>query len=252
MKPSKLIFFLVGAVYAPTVVLDNTSSIKAVDLVEQTYPFDAGERFVYDVSYGFVKAGEAELSVEKIVRNNKPIYHLVGTGRSTGTFNFFFKVEDRYESYIDSATLSPMLFIRDIQEGGYAKYQHYQFFQHRSKVRDQHKDEYSIVKNTQDMLSGVLLCRSIDFSKLAVDQRVSFDAFIDRELLELGLRYDGIENIKVGGRDRACYKLKPTTLEGRVFSDSEDLTVYVSADKDRVPVLVEANLLIGKLKMELR
>ena len=52
---------------------------------------------------------------------------MVGLGKSTGAFDWFFKVRDRYESYIDQEALVPMAFIRRVDEGGYKINQNYPY-----------------------------------------------------------------------------------------------------------------------------
>ena len=39
--------------------------------------------------------------------------------------------------------------------------------------------------------------------------------------------------------------------EGRVFKDQEDMTVWISDDKNRIPVRVQTDILIGSIKMDL-
>ena len=86
-----------------------------------TAAFKRGEKTVYRVHYGLIDAGEASLEVKP---DNKQIggsntFHIVGGGYTTGAFNMFYEVKDRYESYIDDQSLDPILFIRRINEGGW-------------------------------------------------------------------------------------------------------------------------------------
>ena len=39
--------------------------------------------------------------------------------------------------------------------------------------------------------------------------------------------------------------------EGRVFKEKEDMTVWISDDKNRLPVRVQTNILVGSIKMDL-
>ena len=69
--------------------------------------FKRGEVLTYRVHYGLIDAGEATVTIaqDSIKFNNSPCYHVVGTGNSKNAFDWFFKVRDRYDSYIDEQTL---------------------------------------------------------------------------------------------------------------------------------------------------
>ena len=88
--------------------------------------FQAGETVTMRVFYStlgmYLSAGEATFTTSLERFNGKTAYHCIGDGKSFPFFDKFFKVRDRYESYIDTATMLPMKFIRNVDEGGYKKY----------------------------------------------------------------------------------------------------------------------------------
>ncbi|MBL0054348.1 MAG: DUF3108 domain-containing protein [Bacteroidetes bacterium] len=83
--------------------------------------FRPGEVLEYRVHYGFMDAGIAKLEVLPQIETflNRTCYRLLGTGKSAGAFDWFFKVNDRYESYLDTQAIAPWYFIRRVDEGGY-------------------------------------------------------------------------------------------------------------------------------------
>ena len=89
--------------------------------------FKSGEQLTFKVFYTlagvYVAAGEATFTASLERMNNKPIYHITGDGKTYSFYDSFFKVRDRYESFIDTATLQPFKFIRNVYEGGYKKYE---------------------------------------------------------------------------------------------------------------------------------
>src|SRR5690349_15424945 len=95
--------------------------------------FQAGETLTFKVYYTlagvYVAAGEANFSVnlEKLI--NKPVYHITGDGKTYSFYDNFFKVRDKYETFIDTGTLQPIKFIRNVYEGGYKKYENVTFNQ---------------------------------------------------------------------------------------------------------------------------
>ena len=79
--------------------------------------FKAGESSTYTVYYTlgvFIAAGEASFNINLENFNNKPVYHITGEGRTYNFYDSFFKVRDKYETYIDTATLQPMKFLRKV------------------------------------------------------------------------------------------------------------------------------------------
>ena len=84
-------------------------------------PFKQGEWFQLRIHYGIFNASYATLSLERDTLKGRPVFHAKAYGETTGIANWFFKVEDYYESYFDEITNLPYKFIRDINEGGYTK-----------------------------------------------------------------------------------------------------------------------------------
>ncbi len=108
---------------------------------EVTYPsvvnkaFQVGEKLRYRVTYGFMDAGEAILELKSTTKKgaNRELIHAVGTGRTLGGFNAFYKVTDTYETYLDKKGVFPWFFVRRVNEGGYKINQDYFFHRENSR-----------------------------------------------------------------------------------------------------------------------
>ena len=132
--------------------------------------FKRGEVLRYKVYYdalltGKVNAGEAELDVkdETQVIGGRNTYHVVGLGLTKGAFNLFYKVVDRYETYIDEDALVPWVFIRRVNEGGYKISQDVTFKQFQQiAVETNNKNMTTkttvVTENIQDIISMFYLC----------------------------------------------------------------------------------------------
>lgn len=217
--------------------------------------FKVGEKLHYTISYGFIDAGEATISIEKITRKaDRPVFHALGIGRSVGMAEWFFKTRDRYESFIDTEALVPWEFIRDVNEGGYKIKRHLIFDQWEQKVIDKEapqKGEFSYAPYAQDMLSAFYFARSINSDTLKVNDMISFTMFLDHEQFPFRLRYLGKAMVKTNKGKVLCLKLRPSLQKGRVFKENEAMTIYVSDDINKVPVLIESELMVGSIKVEL-
>ncbi|MBS1565263.1 MAG: DUF3108 domain-containing protein, partial [Bacteroidetes bacterium] len=81
--------------------------------------FSNGEATTFRVFYTlgvYIAAGEATFNINRENLNNKTVYHITGEGSTYGFYDSFFKVRDKYESFIDTGNLQPVKFIRNIYE----------------------------------------------------------------------------------------------------------------------------------------
>ncbi len=219
--------------------------------------FDVGEYFKMRIHYGIVNAGYATLEIKEATKNNKKVFHAVGKGYTTGMSRFFFKVDDTYESYFDKVTGNPYQFVRKIDEGGYTKNQEGFFNQatNRVLVKDyKHKKEKTFVTpdNTQDILSTFYYLRnhpSID--RLKIGEAISIDMFFDDETTKFKLKFIGREDISTKFGVIPTMVFRPLVQSGRVFKEEESLTVWISADDNKLPVRIKASLAVGSIKADL-
>jgi hypothetical protein len=219
--------------------------------------YSTGEWFKFRIHYGFVNAGYATLEVKDAVVNNKKAFHVVGKGYTTGMSRFFFKVDDLYESYIDRESGNPHQFIRKINEGGYTKDQQGFFSQTANSilVKDyKHGNEKTFVipKNTQDILSSFYYLRNYpSIDKINPGETIAIDMFFDDETTKFKLKFVGREDITTKFGIVSCMVFKPYVQSGRIFKEQESLTVWISDDKNRLPVRIKADLAVGSIKADL-
>jgi hypothetical protein len=258
MKPmfpviKKSIVFLTATLFVfPLQSFQQNDGVEAFKPV-QNKAFRMGERLVYRVHYGIIDAGEAVLEVkqEEKVLGGRPTYHVVGRGYSTGAFDWFFKVRDRYESYIDREALVPIVFIRDVDEGGYKIYQTHYYNHYKNEVKSNDKI-FEVPPGVQDMISGFYFTRNIDFSEAKAGDVFTVPSFVDDQIWPLKIRYIGKEKLKTSLGTFQCLKFRPVIQKGRVFKKEEDLNVWITDDKNKIPVRAEAEILVGSIKMDLK
>lgn len=224
--------------------------------------FQDGEWFKFRMSYsGWFKAGEATLNVKEKKLNGKSVYHVVGKGKTTGLVNAFFKVRDRYESYFDTETILPYKFIRKIDEGGHVKDIEIAF-NHDTKKAEVNNKKYKRVRtvdietNVQDMVSAFYYLRNnYDTDKIKDGDVVKLNMFFDEENYPFRLKYLGRETISTtvnGSKIKIkTLKFRPYVMAGRVFKEEESLTLWVSADNNKIPLKIKADLAVGSLRADL-
>ncbi|MBS1945949.1 MAG: DUF3108 domain-containing protein [Bacteroidetes bacterium] len=217
------------------------------------HAFAPGEKLSYVLHYGWLNAGTATLELKEYPREigGRKVLHAVGLGESTGAFKAFFKVDDRYETYFDQSGVFPYIFVRRVDEGGYKFSQDYTFMQRNGQVATQDKKTYEVPAHVQDMLSAFYYARTINFDQAKAGDVFTIETFLDNELWPLRMRYIGKETIKLRNGKYRCLKFQPVVQEGRIFKDNNDLNVWITDDGNRIPVLAQAKVLVGSIKMEL-
>ncbi|TWO32159.1 DUF3108 domain-containing protein [Seonamhaeicola sediminis] len=239
-------------------ILLLTTSFIQVSYSQDEKAFEDGEWFKFKMSYsGFLKAGNATLTVKNATLNNKEVYHVKGKGWTTGMIKWFFKVEDRYESYFDKQTNIPYKFIRDIDEGGYTKdleidFDHINKKAHINDKKNKTKTVVNIKPNIHDMVSTFYYLRNnIKIDTLKVGDEVLVDMYYDKESYRFKLEYLGEDIISSDFGDVETLMFRPYVLAGRVFKEEESLTVWVTKDKNKVPLRIKADLAVGSLRADL-
>ena len=215
--------------------------------------FAPGEKLVYRLSYGFMDAGEAVLTVNKTSKKvrGRELWRVRGVGKTISAFEWFYKVHDIYESYVDAEGLFPWMFIRRVNEGGYKIEQDYTFYQHKKIVDNGKGKKFKVPTMVQDMISAFYFARTLDYDKAKIDEVFTVNIFLDDELYPTKIRYKGKEVVKTRNGKFRCHKFIPVVQEGRVFNSEEDLTVWITDDGNKIPIVAKANIKVGSLKMHL-
>ena len=219
--------------------------------------FKSGEWFKFRIHYGPFNASYATLEVKDEVLDNKKVFHVVGKGKSTGLLHLFFKVDDNYQTYIDRKSGLPYRFIRKIDEGGYTKDIQIDFNHELNKAyvfdkKHNTNTSYTTASEVQDMLSSFYFMRNeLNGMNLNDGEELNMNMFFDKENHNFKIKFLGREVIRTKFGKIATLKFRPYVLAGRVFKEKESLTFWVSADKNKMPVKIQADLAVGSLDADL-
>lgn len=229
-----------------------------ISFAQEESAFQDGEWFKFRMSYsGFLKAGNATLSLNETSLDGKPVYHVVGKGWTTGAIKWFFKVKDKYESYFDKETGVPYKFIRKIDEGGHTKDLEIIFNQDTKEAVIENKKKkttktVATEKDVQDMVSAFYFLRNnYETESIKEGDVVSLNMFFDEENFVFKLKYLGRETIDTEFGKVKTLKFRPYVMAGRVFKEQESLTLWVSADENKIPLKIKADLAVGSLRADL-
>lgn len=224
--------------------------------------FEDGEEITYKLFYNWnfvwLSAGEVTFRVRDIGNQ----YHLSAIGRTYKSYEWFYKVRDYYDTYVDKETLLPAVSIRNIHEGGYRLYDKVTFDRNRKvavglrgKTREEAQvTEYDIDHCIHDMLSIVYYARNIEFNELDPGSEFPIQVFLDKETYPLKVKYLGEEdNKKIKGQGRFdTHVFSPQVIKGEVFKEDDQMKVWVTADQNRIPLQIESPVSVGSVKAILK
>ena len=223
------------------------------DLTPLSVPvFKPGEQLSYKLKYGFFTGAEATIRVEDSEKNfnGYPAFHIIVDGKTAGTFDVFYKVRNRYESYIDKTTLLPYYYSENRHEAGYKHTDHVTFDYQTRKIKA-NKGVYPFKGNVFDFVSAYYFARSIDITKIKPGDKFALRYFLDDGIYSLNITYVGKEKVDSDIGDFNCLKFSPTIIPGRIFKKSSKLYLWITDDSNRIPVKAHVDLIVGSVTMQL-
>ncbi len=226
--------------------------------------FKAGEQCTYQIYYNWgliwVQAGEAVFSADLAKTNNRNVYHFIGYGATYPKYDWFYRVRDKYESFADTATLKPLRFTREVQEASNIYFDDYVFNQRKNKVYSSFRkygesaklDSVNITQCTNDVMTAIFYARCLDFTKYKPKDTIPITFVLGKEVFPTYIRYLGKETIENDSLGKVrCIKFKANLIAGTLFKGGEKMTVWVTDDENKMPVYVETEIFVGKIKVYL-
>ncbi|NLP57612.1 DUF3108 domain-containing protein [Lutibacter sp. B1] len=252
MKKITLVFLLIASM---SLHAQTASNIPATS--NKDFAFKKGEWIRFRMSYSnFLNAGFATFEVRETTNKGKEAFHIIGKGKSTGVVSLFFNVKDDYQSFIYKESLKPYRFIRKIDEGGHTKDKEIWFDYDKNEAtvkNNKHNtiEKYPIHSDIQDMLSSLYFLRNRNLNSLKEGDEIKLNMFFDQEVYNFRLRFLGKEVINTKFGKVNALKLRPMVQAGRVFKEEESVTVWISDDKNKIPLKIKASLAVGSLRADI-
>ena len=231
----------------------------ATRLIPQS-SFGRGEVIRYTVHYGLINGGEATVetagSLERV--NDRPCYKATVSGRTTGSFDFFLRIRDQWRAYIDTASILPLRSQRDIAEKNYRKKETINFDHNRdvAEVQDHDKDNpkrttVKVANNTLELVSGFYYLRTFNFDRMRIGEVIKVPGYLDGDNFMLEVIYKGREIVETKAGDVRTFKLVPKLPNNKLFRGENAISVYLSDDRNKIPVLFQAEMFVGTVKVDM-
>ena len=228
----------------------------------QNFSWQGGEEVTYKLYHTWMpgSAGEATFKVKDLGDR----YYISIDGRTSSAFELLYKVEDHYESVIDKKTLLPLSFSRNIHEGKYAQWDKFLFDQKNKKVKGSkgwpNKPEKPIQYYDKelsdcmhDMISIVYSVRNIDFNQYEVGDKFDIKVFVEEEYpLEVEVAGKNLETRIPGLGKQMTHLIRPQVVSGHFFNEDTRMDIYISADNNHIPLMIESPVSVGKVRAVLK
>lgn len=255
----------------PTFRMMKTLALLLIGLVStaqhktiKSKPVNKGESLEFKLSYGWFTLGKAEMKTADSFENRdgNECIKVDISGKTAGLLGAFSKVDDKWGGVVDKNSFKPYYSYRDLQEGNY-RLDEKVFFEYDSmRVRAEYFDVKNNVpkptkyfeiekEHTLDLIGGFMMTRSLDYRGMTKGDTITMDAFFDKEFYDFSILYMGIEKVKTKVGKINCHKIVPIMPDNKLFSGENSVTLWISADPNRLPLKVEADMFFGTAYCEL-
>ncbi|MCX8056030.1 MAG: DUF3108 domain-containing protein [Ignavibacteria bacterium] len=239
----KFIFLLIIPLFAFT----QSSEFRKIE----NKAFGLGEKLTFDVNYGFVTAGIATFSIPEIkTMAGRKVFRIKFEVNTVPTFDPFFKVRDRYETYLDVEGIFPWRFEQHIREGKYSR-DFSAFFDQRRNVAKTSEGTYKIPPYVHDIVSAFFYVRTLDFSNFKKGDKIKLQNFYKDKTYDLEVLYHGKEVVTVKAGKFRCIVVEPLVQEGGLFKSEGSILIWLTDDDVKMPVKVKTKVVIGAIDSEL-
>ena len=233
--------------------------VQAVNSQEKINPpvksdtaFITGENLTFQIRYGFITAGTTQLSLTDTVYQNKLVFHSLTVAQTAGLADKIYGVKDVYESWFDKETNLPYKQISNIKEGHYTKYNEVTYDRRNNTVHSKLSGIHEVPRKILDLSSVLYYIRRIDFSKVNVGDTILLNMYFADEIFPFRFIYMEKETIRTKFGKINCFKINPVVEVGRMFKRSDDLTIWLTDDSNRIPVLIRMDIrIVGIVNLKL-
>ncbi|MCU0606259.1 MAG: DUF3108 domain-containing protein [Candidatus Edwardsbacteria bacterium] len=210
-----------------------------------------GEKMLFSIEYSGINAGYAYLKVDPELTwsQDRECYHLVNETWSNAFFSKFYRVHDRAESFVQTGSLVSLFFQKKIQEGGYRHEESVVFDHEQNKARYSTGQVIEMVPGSRDVLLSLFYARLFP---LEIGRSLYIDNHTDKKNYPLEVRVLRRETLKTVLGKVPCVVIEPMLRTPGLFENKGRLTIWVTDDQRRVPVLMKSKILIGSVNAVLK
>ena len=223
-----------GSAHAPSGLATSLVSAPSTSVVFAPVPFAVGEELTYKATFGGLPAGSARMRVDGIeMVRGRPAYHVLF---SIDGGVPFYRVHDRYESWIDVQTLASLRHRQDIAEGRYRRTTTYEIFPERAAYQ---KDDEPVEASVANPLDDGSFIYAVRAARLRVGETRRDDRYFRPDRNPVVLTALRNETVTVNAGTFPAVVVRPSIRSNGLFSENGDAQIWFSDDASRIPVLVK-------------
>jgi hypothetical protein len=220
--------------------------------------YKPGEEIRYRVHYGIFTAGEAVMRVNPLLYrvNNRICYRAEVVGNSKGAFDKIIRIRNIWGSYFDTANFQPQKSFRSIQENRYRKKEeiYFDYSHNMAKIQTEegNNEEVAVSPGVQDMVSGYYFMRLLNYDNYRKKDTIRMNGIFENKTYDFRIIYLGKERIKTKFGKTDAFLISPIMPKNTLFSGKNPIKMWISDDKNRIPLKIEAELMLGSLDMDIQ
>ncbi len=220
--------------------------------------FGPGESLTYAVTYFGASAGSSRIEVGSAApRGGTAAWPVVVTATSAGVADKVYQVRDRYVDWWDPVSARSVESGLAALEGGHRSGFHIHFHPGGpdggvvtdTQVWDGNESETThrvLTPNAQDILSAIFWLRT---QRLAIGDRYTVPVFMGKVEWPLGAAVLGLETVPTQLGPIDCVHLRLSASFKGKLGNRRDLDAYFSVDSRHLPVLLAAEVVVGRLRV---
>jgi len=222
-----------------------------IDPFAAVVPFGPGERLEYKVKLGIFNAGEAHMEVLGIdsVRG-EPTYH-IDVAMKGGLLFGAFKLDSRFETWLDTRLLMSRRYISDESYTGYSSYRSFEFYPDEMYWHQTDEDVFGDLPSALplDDMAFIYFVRSLP---LEVGQTRQYSRYFKEEgnpvVIEV-LRRDVRET---GAGTFNTIVVRPTIKTDGLFKEGGEAELHFTDDENRYLVYMRVGMpVVGSITLHL-
>lgn len=224
--------------------------------------FESGEKLVYSVAYkwSFInkEVATATFTVDTKDYEGRPSYHVNAQAITAKSFNWFFELDDRYVTVLDTDNLRPLKATSEISEGKYRYSSRYEYDWGQDSITTysrNHKHENETIKTmplSQNSFDGLAIfynLRSTDMAQMELGS--TLELVISDTIRHIKYEFLGREEKRVprlGTFNTLKFSCELATSSGESFDDGDEFFMWVSDDQNKIPLYFESPIRVGKVR----
>ncbi|MFN3560975.1 MAG: DUF3108 domain-containing protein [Chloroherpetonaceae bacterium] len=215
--------------------------------------YKVGERLKYSIKYGMIKAVNTEIAVVKdTVVRGRECYKIEYKARTVPMFDNFYRVDDRYETFIDKQGQFPHSFKQQIREGKYERDEWMEFFHEQGIAKSLiHNQEFKMVPYAQDILSAYFYTRTLNLRAMKDGSIIELNNVSDKEVIPLKIKIRNRDLLETELGVFRTIVIEPIVQGVGLFKSDGQILIWMTDDENKIPIRIKIKVIVGSLSADI-